>query len=97
MVTLSAPSWMTSFSGQAMWLLGAPRAAKVLIVVRASGLSRFILASAPRNGAVRGSQPETTARKSGRRLTRRVRYGPSAADKEPAAKIKAAAKKKRLS
>src|SRR4051812_19246810 len=60
-----------------MWLLVAPRAAKVLMVMRASGLSRFILASAPRNGAVRGSQPETTARKSGRRLTRRVRYRPS--------------------
>src|SRR3954466_4667555 len=60
-----------------MWLLVAPRAAKVLMVMRASGSSRLILASAPRNGAVRGSQPETTARKSGRRLTRRVRYGPS--------------------
>src|SRR5215218_8110483 len=47
------------------------------MVMRASVSSRLILASAPQNGAVRGSQPETTARKSGRRLTRRVRYGPS--------------------
>src|SRR4051812_31357176 len=54
-----------------MWLLVAPRAAKVLMVMRASGSSRPILASTPRNGVVRGSQPETTARKSGRRLTRR--------------------------
>src|SRR3954471_20238703 len=54
-----------------MWLLVAPRAAQVLMVMRASVPSRLILASAPRNGAVRGSQPETTARKSGRRLTRR--------------------------
>src|SRR4051794_36214472 len=64
-----------------MWLLVAPRAAKVLMVMRASGSSRLILASAPRNGAVRGSQPETTARKSGRRLTRRVRYGPSGGER----------------
>src|SRR3954447_4312260 len=54
-----------------MWLLVAPRAAKVLMVMRASGSSRPILASTPRNGVVRGSQPETTARKSSRRLTRR--------------------------
>src|SRR3954469_2197774 len=54
-----------------MWLLLAPRAAKGLMVMRASGWSRLLLASAPRNSAVRGSQPETTARKSGRRLTRR--------------------------
>src|SRR3954451_11725524 len=54
-----------------MWLLVAPRAAQVLIVMRASGSSRPILASTPRNGVVRGSQPETTARKSSRRLTRR--------------------------
>src|SRR3954471_4812380 len=54
-----------------MWLLVAPRAAQVLMVMRASGSSRPILASTPRNGVVRGSQPETTARKSGRRLTRR--------------------------
>src|SRR3954462_1181168 len=54
-----------------MWLLVAPRAAKGLMVMRASGSSRPILASTPRNGVVRGSQPETTARKSGRRLTRR--------------------------
>src|SRR3954447_24012567 len=54
-----------------MWLLVAPRAAKVLMVMRASGSSRPILASTPRNGVVRGSQPETTARKSRRRLTRR--------------------------
>src|SRR3712207_7907053 len=56
---------------RAIWLLVAPRAAKVLMVMRASGSSRPILASTPRNGVVRGSQPETTARKSGRRLTRR--------------------------
>src|SRR4051812_7300201 len=54
-----------------MWLLVAPLAAKVLMVMRASGSSRPILASTPRNGVVRGSQPETTARKSSRRLTRR--------------------------
>src|SRR3954464_1019572 len=54
-----------------MWLLVAPRAAKGLMVMRASGSSRPILASTPRNGVVRGSQPETTARKSSRRLTRR--------------------------
>src|SRR3954453_13106074 len=54
-----------------MWLLVAPRAAKVLMVMRASGSSRPILASTPRNGVVTGSQPETTARKSSRRLTRR--------------------------
>src|SRR3954469_22762672 len=54
-----------------MWLLVAPRAAQVLMVMRASGSSRLILASTPRNGVVRGSQPETTARKSSRRLTRR--------------------------
>src|SRR4051794_39420424 len=79
--------WRTAPSvtprSRAMWLLLAPRAAKVLMVMRASGLSRFILASAPRNGAVRGSQPETTARKSGRRLTRRVRYRPSACARLP--------------
>src|SRR3954447_4353478 len=67
--------WRTAPSvtprSRAMWLLVAPRAAKVLMVMRASVSSRLILASAPRNGAVRGSQPETTARKSGRRLTRR--------------------------
>src|SRR3954454_4700801 len=67
--------WRTAPSvtprSRAMWLLLAPRAAKVLMVMRASGLSRFILASAPRNSAVRRSQPEATARKSGRRLTRR--------------------------
>src|SRR3954463_940663 len=47
------------------------------MVMRASGLSRFILASAPQNGAVRGSQPEATARKSGRRLTRNLNCPPS--------------------
>src|SRR3712207_4468531 len=55
-----------------MWLLVAPRAAKVLMVMRASGSSRLILASAPRNGADRGPQPEATARKSGCRLTRNL-------------------------
>src|SRR4051812_1438109 len=49
--------WRTAPSvtprSRAMWLLLAPRAAKVLMVMRASGLSRFILASAPRNSAVR--------------------------------------------
>src|SRR5215211_5832302 len=68
-------SWRTAPSvtprSRAIWLLVAPRAAKVLMVMRASGSSRPILASTPRNGVVRGSQPETTARKSGRRLTRR--------------------------
>src|SRR4051795_10152018 len=67
--------WRTAPSvtpkSRAMWLLVAPRAAKVLMVMRASGSSRPILASTPRNGVVRGSQPETTARKSSRRLTRR--------------------------
>src|SRR3954447_15361944 len=60
-----------------MWLLVAPRAAKVLMVMRASGSSRFILASAPRNGAVRGPQPEATVRKSGCRLTRNLNCPPS--------------------
>src|SRR3954447_10101513 len=60
-----------------MWLLVAPRAAKVLMVMRASVSSRLILASAPQNGAVRGSQPEATARKSGRRLTRNLNCPPS--------------------
>src|SRR3954465_10792153 len=67
--------WRTAPSvtprSRAMWLLVAPRAAKVLMVMRASGSSRPILASTPRNGVVRGSQPETIARKSSRRLTRR--------------------------
>src|SRR4051812_10719969 len=36
----------------AQWLLVAPRAAKVLMVMRASGSSRPILASTPRNGVV---------------------------------------------
>src|SRR3954463_4967278 len=68
--------WRTAPSvtprSRAMWLLVAPRAAKVLMVMRASGSSRLILASAPRNGAVRGPQPEATARKSGCRLTRNL-------------------------
>src|SRR4051794_21531705 len=42
--------WRTAPSvtprSRAMWLLVAPRAAKVLMVMRASGLSRFILAAA---------------------------------------------------
>src|SRR4051794_12236701 len=73
--------WRTAPSvtprSRAMWLLVAPRAAKVLMVMRASGSSRLILASAPRNGAVRGPQPETTARKSGCRLTRNLNCPPS--------------------
>src|SRR3954470_7139926 len=73
--------WRTAPSvtprSRAMWLLVAPRAAKVLMVMRASGSSRPILASAPRNGAARGSQPEATARKSGCRLTRKVHCRPS--------------------
>src|SRR3954447_18848852 len=60
-----------------MWLLVAPRAAKVLMVMRASVSSRLILASAPQNGAVRGSQPEAAARKSGCRLTRNLNCPPS--------------------
>jgi len=38
-----------------MWLLLAPRAAKVLMVLRASGSSRFILACSPRNSAGAGA------------------------------------------
>src|SRR3954447_16841370 len=65
-----------------MWLLVAPRAAKVLMVMRASVSSRLILASAPRNGAVRGPQPEATVRKSGCRLTRNLNCPPSPAGRD---------------
>src|SRR5918911_1155172 len=65
-----------------MWLLVAPRVARVLMVMRASASSRPILASAPRNGAVRGPQPEATARKSGCRLTRTLPWRSTAAAPE---------------